>query len=470
MFNCLMVLPGRVLRRVRLAGAVALCSALIPGASVPALRAADAPASLLPLTIVASSALVHGGQGQTLPVVTVGMLPDGTTIAPGDFYSRERPFDWKAPTCQPDFGAEKANVRTLCAKLALGASNLLPARAGSDTVIFLESPFTGWGHAWAPVSLSRQGHSYVVNIDDWSDDISRKDDLPIRPLYLLSLGRLEAGAYSITLNDRSLFHKSDQATGGDAPDFRPRPTETDVPYYRLKSTSTAVLSFTVLRANDPAPADAALPSINAIGPESPDKTADPKAPVYQEPHQIDAQISDVAEAAKGAASAELAPSLKIGWLDLNDWLGQVPAGILKQSALPKLGDYSPKRSLCVTLVGPRLDSFQWMTLRHIEWKGKHVTLYVELWTDTGVRERNYEFFPFILTALVIPGQRTDRGDYVYEPGDYTVDVVWDSRVAAEPGGEYVRQETVPPSLSTPDLNHTQITIARDMDKDGSAAR
>src|SRR5262249_40921848 len=119
---------------------------------------------------------------------------------------------------------------------------------------------------------------------------------------------------------------------------------------------------------------------------------------------------------------DLAPiGLKVGTFDLKKWQGTTPSRL---NQLPTLKAASAADPLYATVLGPMLNSGEFMTFDGVEWRKNQAVIHVKVWRDDCAGEKNLPFYPFLVVPLQRPALK----------GEFRVEVDW-TLLRAPPAGE-----------------------------------
>jgi hypothetical protein len=66
------------------------------------------------------------------------------------------------------------------------------------------------------------------------------------------------------------------------------------------------------------------------------------------------------------------------------------------------------------VLGPQLNTGEWLTLREVEWQEKRAVLRLDLWRDSEPRKKNLVESPILVAPLGSPAGRLGAGDYTAE--------------------------------------------------------
>ena len=103
--------------------------------------------------------------------------------------------------------------------------------------------------------------------------------------------------------------------------------------------------------------------------------------------------------------------LKVGTFNLKKWLATNPSHLNQLPTLEAASDAAP---LYATVLGPMLNSGEFMTFQGVEWRKNQAVIHVKVWRDSLLREKNLPYYPL----LVMPLQRPAL------TGEFHVEVDW----------------------------------------------
>ncbi len=351
--------------------------------------------------------------------LTVGRLPVAATGGARDFYD--------SPGPQPNEGGcfflknDTLLQHPLVQGLEKGEIKLLPAQAGSPTVIWLSGPVINTGTEMAPVSLSRQGHVLTLGTDMWDAGfLSLLANIPTKPVFVISLGALEAGDYTLRVEQRVL--RQTRITSG-----------LYTGLYRSQGLFSGSLPFHVFGAGPDAAVTQKPATLRYGDLHFTEFACGGVGPLYQPFSALASRLWRKNTSLDGPDCAQ--PGVRAGAFPSGDWLGTWKEHP-DELDLPDLRVPVRGQPIYISVAGPPLNAGEWMSLRDIQWNDKVATLHVELWRDTKARKDNRLFQPLLLVPLQVPTQFLDD-NYIPLPAGYNVKVEWTVRVATEPGGLYV---------------------------------
>jgi len=278
---------------------------------------------------------------------------------------------------------------------ALGKLPIIALSNLTTATLFLVGPSLSSGQQWAPSRLSLEGQTYTLQMDCWTDDGPRRRNVPSRFAYALDLGELRAGPYEIQILWRDFFAETGQTA----------------PMYRLRSLKTARLKFSVIRAlvgvPGPGQEQAALVGVKEKDFQTREVPAGKslwQRPIcWQRPMDWNALRSGLPAA-----------GLSVGSFNLAAWL---PAKLTQAVNLPPLEAPSADKPAYAVILGPQLNTGEWLTLREVEWQDKRAVLRLDLWRDNEVRKQNQVGSPILVAPL---GELVGR----LAAGEFTVESQW----------------------------------------------
>jgi hypothetical protein len=357
----------------------------------------EPPAARLPLRILEARQLPAAAEGQKgLPLVTVAAMPEGEKETPLSFADAGPAAPSQimlAPT------TEKA---PLLDAFAVGKLNLAGPRADTETVMFLVGPELNTGEKWGPaeITLDERTKAITLVVESWTDSGPRRRNVLSRDAYLISLGKLNPAEYVFRVVSRH-YH-------AEAGPLQP---------HALKGLGNAVDKFRVASAKDAAksqvftfwPAD-----LEAA--EVPDET---KKLLWQVPAYswLHLAPTDLLKAAGRVKVGQFDPDKVEAFLTLNT---------KSVAGSPDVINPKDNRPAQVTILGPLMNTGEWLTLREVIWSGNKMTVKVDLWRDNGERAKNILFYPVLVVPVTPPGKLAK----------FDVTVEWNTLVAPQSDGLY----------------------------------
>lgn len=345
--------------------------------------------SRLPLPVLGKHFLRTGDE-RALPMAAIGAPPEGSAPLPS-YQALLRRLEGARGGHDDEISA----CEELTKALSEGSLALAAPRPGVHVLVFLVGPLLNDGESWEPSELAREGNTFTLTTTSWRDNRSRRRNVPRRPTILMTLGELGPGDYELVFTYRGMFQD----------------VEKGEPHHALNALHEGVLPFHVAALPDAEDQAVTLPQgalrVAAIERTEPNQGR-PFAKVYRLPM----------EAGEG-----LKPSVRVGSLDLASWARPQDGG---PTGPPQLDPPAKHGPLIACVVGPRLDSMEWMSLAAVTWEGDGVQLTVEVWRDSGERDKNAPYTPL----LIVPIDRPRKG------GTYRVEVEWVTLAADVPGGLY----------------------------------
>jgi hypothetical protein len=225
-------------------------------------------------------------------------------------------------------------------------------------------------------------------------------------IYAVNLGRLPAGAYQLQVLWRGLFLESSKTAR----------------FYRCDSVRTARLAFAVRDGKGEAAAGLKDGDFRAgdIPPDWRDGRWQRPVCWYRE---LDSP---------GDVDGFPAAGLRVGTFDLVKWLATNPhtLGALPAPAPPKAG-----QPAYAVVLGPSVNTGEWLTLREVAWRGKQATVHVDLWRDNGPRLQNVRYWPLLIVPL------GSAAGQLPAAGAYEVRVAWNLLRAPTNSDPYVAEDT-----------------------------
>lgn len=362
-----------------------------PAVAQPATQPAR-PADRMPL-IIDSSGTLPPAKDKVPMLVVIG---SGTLDRPRRVPAPQLPrFATISPACPDD----------LITSLSEGIQKLAGAREGQENWLFVQSPPLGPGQEFVPVSLILALNRLELTADVWAGSEVYPPTKPFigeRCGYLFPLPQLKAGTYRFALRIRRM--DSLRNAGGDR--------------WTLGDISQATMELNVSGAEDKDMRDAATVSADQLKSEPLAQEGDP-ARFWQKPLRIATSVMD--------ARRLVALGLAVGTFDADAWLKKGAADF------PSL-ENKPGEPVYATILGPTLNSGEWMSLREIVWTGRSCELHVEVWRDDGDRAKNIIFNPVLVVPLgKLPAIAQDGKA---DAGEFTIRVVWTGLRAPEMRGLY----------------------------------
>ena len=378
--------------------------------------------------------------GRPMPVATVAAAPVGLPAAPRWFY-RASPAEiaFTGPV-----GAAPKQDRALVAGLGRGTTIASPPDPNSQTVLILTGPAVAGRNAWMPVSLVRSGNTFALLADRW-ESWAALDEAPQRGVYILSLGKLPAGDYTLEVHWRTMAH--DAHPSG---------------LFAIKLAVMGTLKFSVrdLAAIDELQAAPSLYEDTL----KPDPCGWPRS-LYQQPLQIGWTLEPRplrADHAASPADAVAQPGLAVGTVDQLAVIKGIETGLPVRADPPKVGPLIAGKQAFARIIGPAVDADSWMSVREVEWQGAHATIRADVWTDEdppSARHRTVAACPAAIVPLSIPqgapaGAPAGAGGPT--EGHAAVDVEWRILTLDHQTGAYVPARRVqPPSAATSHVELSQ---------------
>jgi hypothetical protein len=265
-----------------------------------------------------------------------------------------------------------------------------PAYHMDHVSVFLVGPVLNGGEAWGPARLLREGNNFTLRLEGWRDDAPRRRNVPARSLYVVDLGELPAGKYDLDVVWRTMFAE----------------TAKTAPLSRLQSVKKGRLQFDVSRAltKVPRPGDGLgdLPMLQEKDLQKCDLTADETRSLWQRPVCWQRQL------APPTIGGRAPQGLRVGTFDLTRWLASNPKAV---GDMPELASPGANQLTYALILGPQLNSGEWMTLREVQWQDNQATLTVDLWRDNAPRYGNVPTCPLLIVPLRSPSIGLPAGDY-----------------------------------------------------------
>lgn len=376
----------------------------------------------LPLMIVEAQSLL-GEKSKNLPLLMIGRLPEKQDLPadlnlghlPSCFFTWYSMFWTKGDRLADLYGLKGQGKRPALEGLADGKLALRVPRAGSPVFLLLAWSEMNTGTEFGPRALIRRGNRFTLILESWDDNFPRRKNIPSRPAFLLSFCALEEGEYELQVEIRFLWK-----------DISNLPMHS---FYELKAVDRSLrLPFKV------------------YGKAAPGLTSDAEQPPRLEMSALErAKSPSPSPPPEAEGLLWQRPYSKAEQVGRGGNLNGLPRwGLLIEDSPALLT--GPARKTVAWITGPQLDSYQWMSLREIAWKQNQVILGIDLWCDTGGRDKNYTFFPRLSALLETPGNR--EGDpkggegekRMASRGKYQATVDWAVLVAPQPGEVYMRDD------------------------------
>ncbi len=365
---------------------------VLPAASPAAEHAPDlGPRCELPITL----AVPPGKTREKLPVLTMCRLPEG-------YQRRIQQVRGGRMDSEPkwlDLVPERALYEHLLARDGDPAAVMVPGDDRS-TVAMVTIPADA-----RPVDLIRDGSTFTIRCDALMKPVEHDADatpMPTRQVYAVELGRLPAGAYRC---DLSITWREGQDAGS--------------PFFKVARVASGSLPFSVLdtAAPDGPSQPPAMPSLDdgaLVGDGS--SAAKPGQPMWQIPRCVTRPLAD------SLADEGL---MGVGGVDLTT-LGADPIDLPVLVPVDATG--ATTGTLVAEIVGPTLDSGQWLRVRSVEMALGTWTVTVETWRDNAGRDKNVRHREVLLIPLELP-----HGGLAQAP---RVELRWRSLLSDQPGGSY----------------------------------
>jgi hypothetical protein len=272
-----------------------------------------------------------------------------------------------------------------------GKLQLTGARPGAPTAVSLVSFPLNSGQDTGPTLLTRAGNQFTLVVDRWVDNGERRRNIPFRRWHLIPLGSLAAGDYELRLVRREMFMD----------------TRLSPPLYEFQSAQAEVVPFAV--------GDASLPGLlKGEKPAALTLDRDAATPRWQRPAAQSFSLWGL-----GNLDAFPAPGLRAGTFDLTAWSAAKPATL---ADLPRLQTPKVQDPVQAVVLGPSLNSGEWLTVREVIWKDKEAVIRVDVWRDDAGRFGNAPYHPLVIVPLQLPKQPDDLSRAVL--GKYQVRVEW----------------------------------------------
>ncbi len=266
-----------------------------------------------------------------------------------------------------------------------------------SVTLFLVGPSLNSGEAWGPARLTRAGTTFTLLLEGWTDDGPRRRNVPSRALYALNLGQLNGGNYDLHIVWRTMLAE----TGKTAP------------LSRIQSVKTGQLRFSVSRAITaiPKPGDGLghLSTLKESGFRAREVAPEDGKRLWQKPVSWERQLDG-----GGQLRGLPAPGLSVGTFDLVRWLASQPMNL---GNLPPLQQPASGQPTYAVILGPTLNTGEWLTLRDIQWQDRQAVIRVDLWRDNEGRRQNITSSPLLIVPLWNPAG-------LLPGGKYTVKVEW----------------------------------------------
>lgn len=310
----------------------------------------------------------------TAPLATVLSLPNAREFAAGR--KMAFPVNWFN-------GMEHAGPNEPFARFASGELKAEPARSQSPAFLILIGPELNCKEGFNPVLLARDGKKLTLLVETWTDNAGRDKNIPARQVYLLMLGNLEAGKYELQVMWRGLFRND--AKG--------------MLHYGLSELRFGRSAFTVYGEDDKQAV------AGRLGEEDLKPVAIPaafKEKRWQVPVHASRDLQEV-----GNRNGLPAPGLRLGAMDLADWLKKEPKTINDR---PSLGKVHANSAVHAEVLGPMLNQGERMMLREVEWQGDEAVLKVDVWRDNRQFRRNVKTWPLLVAPLKM-GDKLEAREY-----------------------------------------------------------
>ncbi len=387
----------------------------------------------LPLVVVDTSFLSLGtmpaANRPNPPFLTIGSLPesflDSVHRQPNNYTpEHDSHIASYADTFPRPGGATAKTQRIVLEPVPFARANAL-----QPTLLEIAAPEVNGG-MWVPTAITQSGNIITVHAEVWITSVPGTF-VAGRNLFLLSLGKLPAGDYTLQVSCRR-FDSS-------APDKKgERRANGQAWKGRL---DTASVTFTVGAKPGGTPATLALDQI---------KTALAKIP---------AQTWTTVRGSYWALPAHLAvagqPLLQAGYFDAAhyaDSFYRLSTDPLRDMDIPEpklqtapAGNIPEGLGPTALVYSPVLNSGDWIELESIEYQGRECRLTVGLWRDNIiVRFKNIVH----VDKLLIPLQ--------FSPGDNTVSLVWHFYDAIAEDKGFEMQEKDPAGKIIPTTAHVQV--------------
>jgi len=339
-----------------------------------------------------------------LPAVTVGRLSPMPADLPRLAFPALSSQMSEFPGSLPPGGSRK-----LVRGIAAGNIRILPPQPGTETLLVLAGPVLNTGELWQPSALERKGNTFTLSVDAWTDNGPRRKNAPGRNAFVLSLGQLPVGEYSLVVHARALLW-----------DFGLNREVYSVTWAGVMGD----IRFSV--------AEGAGNGLAATLEWDGSKLKQPeqlRQLLYQRPRCLTTQ----GRLGESNGVPKL-PYVQVGTFDFAKWLkAQNGAAVLPQVEPPSLTG-----PIYVVIFAEEMNSYEWLSLGEVAWQGNEVTIRVDAWRDSGQRDKNVPFHPLLVVPLNMPVLLQD-GKPLRVPGNYTVTLERRLLLAEQPGSFYVEQ-------------------------------
>ena len=333
--------------------------------------------------------------------VTIGRLPaaaDTPRITFPTFGSEMREFPGSLPP-----GGNGALIRGIVA----GDIEILHARPDDETLLILSGPVLNSGELWQPTALERQANTFTLSVETWTDNGARLRNIPGRNAFIMSLGRLPTGDYTLIVRMRNLLW--DYGLGRQV-------------YSVTKAGAAEGIRFSVAEGAGDGPADVF-------------EIDNSKLKQAEHLQQLLYQRRRCLTTHGRPAGVPKLPYVQVGTFDFAKWVKEHDG--IRQ--LPDVAPHSLTGPIYVVIFAGSLNSYEWLSLGEVAWRENEATIRIDVWRDTGAREKNVPFHPLMVVPLNMPVLQVD-GKPLRMPGDYKVTVEWRLLLAKQPGGFYVEQD------------------------------
>ena len=311
------------------------------------------------------------------------------------------PLDWPLATVTRQPRLDKAALEGF---LAQGQLDLQPANDDKETVAILVSPPLDIGKFWRPVRVHRDDKQITIVAEWWTDNESRRQNIRRQSLYLVSLGKLDAGEYTLGLQVREMFR-----------DFANREKTTQ---YHERSVLTA--STQLLVAERGSEDEIAIATINRDA----FKTTKGDGRIYQPNlelwriHGRRVPTIHYLEFKHGIDGTIKPGGASVGSYDLQALWKEDPKAA---ADFYKMKYHPPTAGMpvCLRVQSIYMNLSETMTLREMEWVGdKKVVVRLDMWRNDIKTEGDYPRVPVLFVPL-------RKGNLpIDDPGEYEVHIEW----------------------------------------------
>jgi RNA polymerase sigma factor (sigma-70 family) len=315
---------------------------------------------------------------------------------------KHEPLDWPLVTATSLPKLDDASTMKI---VDTGTLTMTPPIDKRATTLVLVSPKLDRGKYWRPARVHRDGKNITLVTESWTNNEGRRKNFQRQSVYVVSLGMLDAGEYTLTLHVRDMFR-----------DFEKRASTTHYHERSLKTASTKLRVFAG-KANN----NTQLATIDADNLKSSDGNGRAYQPALDtwetQAGGLRAQTIHYMEFKNGIDGLLKPGASSVGSYDLTAW----KASPKTATDFQKLKYHPPTIGMpvCLRVQSMYMGLSDSMTLREMEWVGdRKVIVRLDMWRGGAVVFINYPRVPVLFVPL-------RHGNVpIKEPGEYEVQIEW----------------------------------------------